>query len=93
MSPLLYSLFTNGSHHSSVKLVKFADDTTLKGMVTNSDESEYRHEVNRLVSWWDNNNLQLNAYKIREMIIGFRKKKTPIVPIIINGEPIKMVDC
>ena len=36
LSPLLYSLFTNDcvSHHSSVPLLKFADDTTLIGLVT-----------------------------------------------------------
>ena len=51
------------SHHSCVKLVKFIDDTTLEGLVTNSDEYEYHHEVNRLVSWCDNDNLQLNASK------------------------------
>ena len=60
--------------------------------MTNSDESEYRHEV-RLVSWHDNNNLQLNVSKPREMMADFRKKKTPIAPIIINGEPIDRVEC
>ena len=86
-SPLLYSLFTNNCvcHHSSVPLVKFVGGTTLEGLVTNSDESEYRHEVNRLVSWSDNNCLQLNASKTQEMIVDFRKKKTPIVPSITNG--------
>ena len=59
----------------------------------NSDESDYRHDVNRLVSWCDNNNLQLNAFKTRGMIVDFRKKKTPIAPIIINGEPTQKVDC
>ena len=60
LSPLLYFLFTKDcvSHHSSVQPLKFADDTTLEGLVTFSDESENRHQVNRLVSWCDNNNLQ-----------------------------------
>ena len=44
----------------------FADETTLEGLVTNIDKSECRHEVNRLVSWCDNNNLQLNASKTRD---------------------------
>ena len=37
LSPLLYSLFTNDCvfHHSSVQLVKFADDTTFEGLVMN----------------------------------------------------------
>ena len=62
-------------------------------MVTNSYESEYRHEVNRLVSLCDNDNLELNASKTREMIVDFRKKKTSISPIIINGEPIESMGC
>ena len=57
--------------------------------MTNLDESEYRHEVNRVVSLCDNNNLQLNAFTIREMIVDFRKKKTPIALIIINDEHIE----
>ena len=95
LSPLLYSLFTNDcvSHHSSVPLLKFADDTTLIGLVSDSDESEYRHEVSSLVSWCDTNNLQLNASKTREMIVDFRKRKSPLAPIIVNGDSIKRVDC
>ena len=60
ISSFLYSLFTNDSvsHHSSIQLVKFTNYTTLEGLMTNSDESEYRHEVNRLVSWYDNYNRQ-----------------------------------
>ena len=95
LSPLLYSLFTNDcvSHHSSVPLLKSADDTTLVGLVPDSDESEYRHEVSSLVPWCDTNNLQLNASKTREMIVDFRKKKTPLAPIIFNGDSIERVDC
>ena len=95
LSPLLYSLFTKDcvSHHSSVPLLKFADDTTLVGLASDTDESEYRHEVSSLVSWCDTNNLQLNASKTREMIVDFRKRKNPLAPIIVNGDSIERVDC
>ena len=45
--PLLYSLFTNDSvsHHASVQLIKFADNTTVEGLIKNSDESQYRQKV------------------------------------------------
>ena len=46
--------------------------------------------MNRLVSWCDNNNLQLNASKTREMIVDFRKRKTPPAPIIINSDSIEI---
>ena len=41
LSPLFYSLFTNDcvSHHDSVQLIKFADDTTLEGLISGVDES------------------------------------------------------
>ena len=58
--------------------------------VTYSDESEYRHEV---VSWFDNNKLQLNASKIREINVDFRKRKTVFAPIFIYGYSIERVEC
>ena len=57
LSPLLYSLFTHdyvGKQHDSVathnsnSIIKFADDTTVVGLITNSEESTYREEVSDL---------------------------------------------
>ncbi|KAK3531037.1 hypothetical protein QTP70_007887 [Hemibagrus guttatus] len=44
LSPLLFSLYTNGctSGHQSVKFLKFADNTTLIGLISDGDESAYR---------------------------------------------------
>ena len=71
LSLLLYSFFTNDciSHHSSVQLIKFADDTTAERLIENSDESSYHQEVDRLLSWCGNNNLELNTSKTKAMII------------------------
>ena len=62
------------SHHSSVQLIKLADDTTVEQLIEDSDKSSYRQEVDRLVSWCGNNNLDLNTSKTKEMIIDFRKE-------------------
>ena len=91
LSPMLFSVykllfFTIESHHSSIPLLKFAHDTTLVGLVSDSDESEYRHEVSSLVSSCYTNNLQLNASKTREMMVDFRKRNKPRAPIIVNGD-------
>ncbi len=64
---------------------QFADDTTLVGLVSDSDVSEYRHEVSSLVSWCDTNNLQLNASKTRQMIVDFRKKKKHLLPLLLSA--------
>ena len=41
LSPLLYSLFI----HDCNSIVKFADDTAVVGLITNSVETAYREEV------------------------------------------------
>ncbi len=53
LSPLLFSLYTNDctSKDPSVKLLKFADDTTLIGLIQDGDESAYRQEVKELAVW------------------------------------------
>ncbi|TWW59025.1 hypothetical protein D4764_06G0005550 [Takifugu flavidus] len=92
--PLLPSLYTNccTSSHQSVKLIKFADDTTLIGLISNGDEIAYRREVARLVSWCGHNNLQLNAQKTVEMIVDFRKVTAPLPPLALMDSPITIVD-
>ena len=94
LSALLYCLFTNDcvSSHDSVKVVKFADDTTVEGIVSEGDESAYRLEVERLVSWCADNNLELNTAKTKEIVVDFRRNSAPKDPLIINGEAIETVD-
>ncbi len=77
-SPLLLSLYTNDctSKDPSVKLLKFADDTTLIGLIQNGDESSYRQKVKELPVWCTLNNLELNTLKTLEMIVDFRRKIT-----------------
>ncbi|TWW79772.1 hypothetical protein D4764_10G0008020 [Takifugu flavidus] len=88
------SLYTNccTSSHQSVKLIKFADDTTLIGLISNGDETAYRREVARLVSWCGHNNLQLNAQKTVEMIMDFRKATAPLPPLALMDSPITITD-
>uniref|UniRef100_A0AAV2LS28 Alkylated DNA repair protein AlkB homologue 8 N-terminal domain-containing protein n=1 Tax=Knipowitschia caucasica TaxID=637954 RepID=A0AAV2LS28_KNICA len=80
------------SCHDSVKLIKFADDTTLIGLISNNDESAYRREVDRLVSWCSGNNLELNAQKTVEMIVDFRKSTVPPPPPSVMDSPITSVE-
>ncbi|KAI4891147.1 hypothetical protein NFI96_023786, partial [Prochilodus magdalenae] len=50
LSPLLYSLFTHDcvARHTSNTIFKFADDTTILGLITDGDETAYRDEVSAL---------------------------------------------
>ncbi|KAK3574568.1 hypothetical protein QTP86_010187 [Hemibagrus guttatus] len=59
--------------HSSNHNIKFADDTTVVGLISKNDESAYREEVQQLTSWCKDNNLSLNVDKTKEMVVDFRR--------------------
>ena len=77
LSPLLYSLFTDDCSpvHASNTIGKFADDTTVVGLISKNDESAYREEVQHLAEWCSNNNLALNTSKTKEISVDFRRNK------------------
>ena len=78
LSPLLYSLFTHDcvARHDSNTIIKFADITTVVGLIPDNNETAYREEVRDLAGWCQNNNLSLNVTKTKEMIVDFRKRRT-----------------
>ena len=80
------------SHHPSVKLLKFADDTTMVGLITRGDESTYRGEIERLQSWCNVNNLELNALKTVEMVVDFRKDPVPHLPLMLGDTRVEVVE-
>ena len=94
LSPLLYSLFTLVcmARHNSNTIIKFADDTTVVGLITDNNETAYREEVRDLVVWCQNNSLSLNVIKTKEMIVDYRKRGTKYVPILINGAVVEQVE-
>ncbi len=76
LSPLLYSLYTHDctATHSSNAIVKFADDTTVIGLITDNDETAYREEVSNLTKWCQENYLSLNIDKTKELVVDFRRQ-------------------
>ncbi len=94
LSPLLFSLYTNDctSKDPSVKLLKFADNTTLIGLIQDGDESAYRQEVKKLVVWCSLNNLELNTLKTVEMIVDFRRTPPALPPLTIMNSTVTAVE-
>ncbi|XP_058032301.1 complement factor H-like isoform X3 [Ahaetulla prasina] len=94
LSPLLFSLYTNDciSNDPSVKLLKFADDTTVIGLIRDNDESAYRREVERLALWCNQNNLELNTLKTVEMVVDFRKNPSILPPLTILDNTVSTVE-
>ena len=50
-------------------IVKFADDTTIVGFIQLNNEATYRDQVDRLVGWCAENNLELIVNKTKEIIV------------------------
>ena len=99
LSPLLYSLYTYDCKPtrpyqpdckpptpSGNYIIKFADDTTVVGLISEGDESAYRAEVEELSGWCTVNNLALNTSKTKELVIDYRRKSTDIPPLVISGD-------
>lgn len=57
-----------------VKIMKFADDTTIIGLIHEGSKSAYRLVVDQVVLWSSHNKLELNTAKTVEMILDFREK-------------------
>jgi len=69
------------SSHQSVKLQKFADYTTLTGlMISGGDESAHMWEIDLLVTWKTNWTV--------EMVVDFQKNPGPPVPITPCDSPV-----
>ncbi len=75
LSPLLFTLLTHDctAKFSSNHIIKFADDTSLVGLISNNDETHYREEVAQLAEWCGANNLSLNVEKTKEVVMDFRR--------------------
>ncbi|KAK3524892.1 hypothetical protein QTP86_011310 [Hemibagrus guttatus] len=96
LSPLLYSLFTHDCvprHNIASNIfIKYADDTTVVGRISNNDESAYTEEIQSLSVWCSMNILTLNATKTKELIVDFHKSSSSRhSPIYINGSEVERV--
>ena len=93
LSPLLYSLFTHYcvATHGSKSIIKFADDTTVVGLITNNDETAYREEV-RTLAVVSGNKFSLNVNKTKELIMDFRRQQREHAPFHIDWTTVENVE-
>ncbi len=94
LSPLLYSLYTHDctATNSSNVIVKFANDTTVIGLINENDKTAYREEVSTLTKWCQENHLSLNIDKTKELVVDFRRQSTEHTPITIDKTPVEWVN-
>lgn len=90
LSPILYSLYTHDcrpAHHQNT-IIKFADDTTVVGLIS---KGAYSDEILRLSEWCSANNLTLNTTKTKEIILDFRRHRADPAPLYIKGDCVERV--
>ncbi len=93
LSPLLFTLLTHDctAKFSSNHIIKFADDTTAVGLISNNDETQYREEVAQLAEWCGTNNLSLNVGKTKEVVLDFRRNSVDHPPLTIDSSTVERV--
>ncbi|KAL0190088.1 hypothetical protein M9458_017187, partial [Cirrhinus mrigala] len=93
LSPLLFTLLTHDctAKFSSNHIIKFADDTTVVGLISNNDETHYREEVAQLAKWCGANNLSLNVSKTKEVVMDFRRNSVDHRPLTIDSSAVERV--
>ena len=58
-------------------IIKFADHTALIGKIKdNEDFKNYQTQLNHIANWSNENELQLNATKTKELVFDFRRKSS-----------------
>ena len=74
---LPYSLFTHDrtARHDSNTIIKFADDTTVVGLIPDNDETVYQEEVRDLAVWCKDSNFSLNVMKTKGDDCGLQEKE------------------
>ena len=88
LSAFLFTIYTNdmSMNNQDCKIIKYADDTAVIGLINNCDESKYRDTVQYIMNWCDRCKLDLNVNKTKELVHDFRKNKAAITPLFIGDE-------
>lgn len=78
--PFLFTLYTSDFTYNSefCHLQKFSDDSVVVGYIQGGDTSDYQMVVDNFITWCELNHLQLNVRKTKELLVDFRKSRTPV---------------
>ena len=95
LSASLFTIYTSDKEclHENCRILKYADDTVIIGLLNDNVENfnNYVLEIDDFTKWCDNNFLDLNVKKTKEMIIDFRKIKNDVQPIRIKDQSVEIV--
>ncbi len=91
LSPLLYTLYTNDniSPSPSIKYLKYSDDTAILALLKdNNSVMDYHTTVMYFSRWCEDNHLNLNVSKTKELIVS---SPSPQHPTVIHNQTVEIV--
>ena len=95
LSLLLFTSYTNEHRGQDphTLIVKYADDSAIAGLISDNDKSHYRSTADFFDADCDQDELELNVNKTKEIIIDFRKDHPPHIglPLEIKETEISIV--
>jgi len=87
LAPFLLTRYTSDFRYNSESchIQKYSDDTAVVASVCGGQEKEYRDLVESFYGWTKNNFLLLNTTKTKELVVDFRRSKTPNQLVCSDG--------
>ena len=91
ISPFIFTLYTNDctSKNDKQKIIKFSDDTAVVDL-TESHQC-FVDSVKEFSDWCEQNFLELNVGKTKEMVVDFKTNRTDVGELQINGQAVERV--
>ena len=92
LSAFLFIIYTNNLSlcTSQCKIIKYADDTIVIGLIKKENEDEYRNTISYVSEWCSENYLDLNVGKTKELVFDNRQKQNIKEPVNINNSVVKI---
>jgi hypothetical protein len=93
LSPLLFILYTDScrSTQECSFITKFSDDSALLSLFQ-GPENDHGLALTDFVNWCDDNFLDMNVTKTKEIVFDFRREKDDVLPSVIHGEAVEIVE-
>ncbi|KAJ3594983.1 hypothetical protein NHX12_004288 [Muraenolepis orangiensis] len=88
LSPRLYTHDCTATHSNNC-IIKFADDTTVIGLISEGDETEYRDEVVQLTPWCEGKQPRTECQQDQD----FWSHRGPHSTISLDGSMVEVVSC
>lgn len=92
ISPVLFTLYTDDCRCSDPEMlyIKYSDDTVI--IDTTNSNNRVSREIHTFAGWCENNYLDLNTSKTKEMLVDFRRDQPPAPTLEVNGQIIERVE-